>query len=78
VVEELLHPGRDEVSRRVAAGVHEQEEEELELPIGQPVTVGLRLHERRGDVVTGRLPLGVDDHGGVGEHLRDRAQAVLA
>ena len=57
VVEELLDAGRQQVARRVAAGVDEQQEEPLELGIGQPDAVDLGLDERRGDVVARLGPL---------------------
>ena len=69
LIEQHLHAGRQQVARRVAAGVHEQQEEPLELGVGQPVAIDLGLHERRGDVVAGVGPLVLGDLLRVAEHL---------
>ena len=57
MVEQELHSGCDEVARRVTARVHQQQEEPVELGVGEAITVDLGLHERRRDVVAGLLPL---------------------
>ena len=57
MVEQQLEPGRQQVAGRVAAGVDEQQEEPLQLAVGQPVAVDLGLHEPGGDVVAGLGPL---------------------
>ena len=49
VREQRQHAARDEVARRVAAGVDEQQEEQVELEVGEPLAVDLggEQHARR-------------------------------
>ena len=47
---------RDEVAGRLVAGHDEEHEEEVQLGVGQPVTVDLRVDEDRHDVVAWVLP----------------------
>ena len=45
------HAARDEVARRVAAGVDEQQEEQVELEIGEPLAVDLGVEQHGRDVL---------------------------
>ena len=53
MVEEQLDARGQQVAGGVAAGVDEQEEEPLQLAVGQALAVDLGLHEPRRDVVAG-------------------------
>ena len=74
VLEERVHPAGDQVAGRVAAGVDEQDEEEAEVGLVEPVPVHLGARERGSEVVCGTGALGVPDAGGVAEHLQDGGQ----
>ena len=77
MIEEQLHPGGDEVARRVPAGVDEQQEEPLELGVGELVAIDGRLHQRRRDVVARRAALVLGDLLRVRQHLADRRHLPL-
>ena len=53
MVEQQLDPRRQQVAGGVAAGVDEQEEEPLQLAVGEALAVDLGLDEPGGDVVAG-------------------------
>ena len=69
VGEERVHAAGHEVARRVAAGVDEQQEEEVEVDDVELVTVDGRVGDEAGEVVGGLGPPGLPDAVRVVEHL---------
>ena len=53
VLDERQHPVRDQVARRLVAGDGEQQEEQVELELGEPLAVDLGLEQHADDVVAG-------------------------
>ena len=77
MVEQRLDAGCEQVARGVTSCVHQQQEEPLELAVGEAVTVDLGLHQCRRDVVARVRTLLVGHRLGVGEHLDDRHALLL-
>ena len=75
--EEQLHTSGQQVARGVATRVHEQQEEPLELGVGEAITIDLGVHENCGQIVAGVAPFVVGDRLRVPQHLADRRHLHL-
>ena len=77
IVEEGGHPPRDQISGGLVAGHGEEEEEQLELHVGELLPVDVHAGQHAHQVVVGIGPLGGEQLGGVGVQLHGRLWRFL-
>ena len=78
VLEEEVHPVRDEVAGGLVAGHRKELEEQVELGVGQPVPLDLGLQQGADDVVARVGALRLGEFRRVHEHLGGGADRLFA
>ena len=77
VLDQRQHAAGDQVARGLVAGHGEQQEERVELHLGEPLAVDLAAHEHADQVVARMVARARGELVGVHAHLRGRAHPLL-